>query len=124
MPIVKNLRDMYRKYEAKYSGANVTAVLTVVKPLMEAAYQGATIVMYDVVERTRVLLSNLGIPSTQWGKYISFAEKLAKKTFSFTGATLIVEATALKNEWVTAHGADPRILDDIINLIVGVTPPY
>lgn len=124
MVTVKTLKEMYRKYELKYSGANVSAALTAVKPIMEASFQGASSVIFDAVERTRVLLNQLGIPSTQWGKYISFAEKLMKKTFSFSGATLALEASALKQEWITAHGADSAILDQIINLILGTTPPY
>lgn len=124
MVVVKTLSDMYRKYELKYSGTNVTAALTAVKPLMEAAYQGASSTIFNAVERTRVLLSQLGIPSTMWGKYIAFAEKLVKKTFNFKDATLALEASALKQEWIAAHKASAQVLDQIINLIIGTAPPY
>lgn len=124
MPIVKSVSDMLEKYSSKYDGANVTTVITAIKTLMDSAYQGGATPIFNVVERVRSLLDSLGVPSTMWGLYISFAERLQAKAFSFSGETLAVEASALKQEWVTAHGADGTILDQVANLILGATPPY
>lgn len=124
MPIVKSISDMYAKYSVKYDGTNVTTVLTAIKELMDHSFQGGATPIFNIVERTRSLLDSLGIPSTLWGIYISFAEVLQKKAFSFSGETLVLEASALKEEWITAHGADSDVLDQIINLIIGAKPPY
>jgi len=91
---------------------------------MEARYEAGASVMYDVVERVRGLLDSLGVPAPLHGVYYAFAQKLASKTFSFSTATLQNYASALKTEWVTAHGADPSILDKIINIVLGAVPPY
>lgn len=124
MAVVRGYKDMYEKYTAKYSGANVTSALTAVKPLMEAIYEVATTTIYDIVERTRSVLTSKGVPSTLWSVYLSFAQKLAAKTFSFGGVTLAKEAAALKAEWITAHGADSSIIDELIELITGEAPGY
>lgn len=124
MPIVKGLRDMVEKYSLKYDQANYTAAITAVKTLMESAYQAGHSVIYDVVERVRGILDSEGVPSTLWGIYLAFAQKLASKTFSFSIKTLQTEASALKAEFVAAHGADPDILDKIIEAILGSVPTY
>lgn len=124
MPIVKLLGDMLEKYEAKYSGDNVKTVITAIKTLMDSKYEASIAVIYDVVERARGVLDAEGVPATLWGVYLSFAQKLAKRTFSQKTAALQREAAALKAEWVTAHGADPDVLDKIINVIIGTVPPY
>jgi len=124
MPIVKRASDMLAKYRAKYSGENVTAALNAVKPIMEARYEAGASVIYDIVERTRALLNSLGVPSTLWGVYLSFAQSLARRAFSFSDATLAKEAAALKAQWVTGYGADASIIDQIINLVIGTAPAY
>ena len=124
MPIVKTLKDMHQKYYLKYDGGNVTTRLTAVKDLMDARYEGATSVIYDVVERVRDILSEEGVPTGLWAKYLSFAQILAKLTFSHKGATLQKEASGVKNYFITAYKADPAILDRIIEVVIGVIPPY
>lgn len=124
MAVVRDYKDMYEKYAAKYSGSNVTSALTAVKPLMETIYEMATTTIYDVVERARGVLAAKEVPSTLWAVYLSFAQKLAAKTFSFSGATLAKEAAALKAEWITAHGANSEIIDALIELITGEAPSY
>lgn len=124
MPIVKLLGDMLDKYAVKYSGENVKTVLEAIKTLMDSKYEASIAVIYDVVERARGVLDAEGVPSIFWGVYLSFAQRLAKRTFSLKTAALQKEASALKAEWVTAHGADPDILDKIINVIIGTVPPY
>lgn len=124
MPIVKTLKDMHQKWYVKYDGANVTTRLTAVKALMDARYEGASSVIYDVVERVRDILSEEGVPTGLWATYISFAEMCAKLTFSHKGVTLQKEVGGLKNYFVSAFKADPAILDRIIEAVLGVVPPY
>lgn len=124
MPIVKNLKEMLEKYQIKYDQTSYTAAITAVKTYMEGAYQAGHAIIYDAVERARGILDALGIPSTQWGIYLSFAQALASKTFSFSTKTLELEAAALKAEWVTAHEADPDVLDEIIEAVIGTVPAY
>ena len=124
MPIVKRFQDMVTKYNLKYDGANVTTRLTAVKDLMDARYEGAQSVIYEVVENVRDLLSSEGVPTGFWGKYIAFAEILAKLTFSHKGLTLQKEIGGVKSHFITAHNCDPSILEKIIEKIIGFVPPY
>jgi len=111
-------------YEIKYDGANVTTVLTAIKPSMDARYQDGVTIVRNAIENTRRLLNDLGVPTKDWAKYLSFASRIAKLTFSFSGATLLKEIAGEKADWVYEKKADPSILDQIVELIVGVTVPY
>jgi len=120
----RGLVEQFEKYRTKYSGDNVRLALTAVADLMGIAYQAGSSGIYDIVERVRGLLDSEGVPSPLWAKYLSFAQRLLSKSYSYGGKTLLAEAAALKQEWVTAFKADPAILDAIVNLVTGVTPPY
>jgi len=124
MPIVKRLDDMHKKFELKYDGTNVTNRLNAVKDIMDSRYEAASSVIYNVVETVRDILSEEGVPSGLWAMYISFAEKIAKLTFSHKGLTLQKEVSAEKQHYITAFGADPALLDRIIEAVIGIVPPY
>lgn len=124
MPIVKRIQDMYEKYTAKYSGDNVTATFTAVRDLMYARYEGAVSTIYNVVEVTRDILSQEGVPTGLWATYMAFAQMLARLTFSHKAKTLQAEISGLKNYFITAYKADPAILDRIVEAVLGTVPPY
>jgi len=124
MPIVKRLDDMHKKYDLKYDGTNVTNRLNAVKDLMDGRYEAASSVIYNVVETVRDILSDEGVPSGLWAMYISFAERIAKLSFSHKGLTLEKEVSAEKQYFITAYKADPAILDRIIEAVIGMVPPY
>ena len=124
MPVVKRLSDMRKKYELKYDGTNVTNRLTNVKDIMDARYEGAQAIIYQVVEATRDILSEEGVPTGLWATYLSFAQILAKLTFSHKGITLQKEASGVKNYFISSYNADPTILDRILETVLGLVPPY
>ena len=121
---VRMIDDMFTKYSVKYDGKNVTTTWTAVRDLMTARFQAGFSTTIGAVERIKTLLANRGVPPTDYAVYLSFALKLASKTFSHVGGSLAIMASALKQQWITAHGADPSILDAIIREITGVTAPY
>jgi len=116
--------QMYRKYNAKYDGTNVTNAITAVKDIMDMRYQSAISVTFDVVDRVKALLAEKGVPPTQYAVYLSFALALASKTYSHSGNSLAIMASALKAQWKEEHGADPAILDAIIQEVTGLVAPY
>jgi hypothetical protein len=124
MPIVKRFLDANKKYQTKYSGANVTTALTAIKPIMDARYEAAASVIYNAQEIARRVLSANGVPPGLWAPYIAFAEQIAKFQFSHGGLTLQKVLSGLKSQYVTAHDCDPIILDAIIQEMTGLTPPY
>jgi len=111
-------------YEIKYDGANVTTVLTAIKPSMDARYEDSVTVTRMAVETARRILNERGVPTKDWAKYLSFAQKVAKLTFSFSGDTLLKEVSAVKAYWIYDKKAEPELLDAIIEAIIGVTPAY
>jgi len=124
MPIVKSLKDMRIKYETKYDGANVTTRLTAVKPIMDARFEAGSAPIYNAVETARNILSEEGVPTGLWAPYIAFAEVIAKTMFSHSGLTLQKEVSGIKSYFMTAHKCDPKILDRIIESLIGAVPPY
>jgi len=124
MPRVRNVADMIEKYTAKYDGANVTARLTAVKPLMDLRYEAASSPVVNNVEIVRNILESAGVPTGTHGIYYAFGQLVAKAAFSHSGLTLQKVVAGLKKYFVTAHGADPTILDSIIAELTGVTPAY
>jgi len=124
MPIVKRLSDMRNKYELKYDGTNVTNRLNAVKDIMDARYEAAQSVIYEVVEAARDVLSEEGVPTGQWATYMAFVQEIASLTFSHKGLTLQKEIAGRKSKYVTARKADPAILDRLIELVIGKVLPY
>jgi len=124
MPFVRSIKDMLEKYRAKYVPDTVGARFTAVKTLMDERYEGATSAIYNVVETVRAILTENAVPPALWGMYIAFGEILARYAFSHSGPVLERLASGLKQYWVTAKGADPTILDKIIEAIIGTVPPY
>lgn len=124
MPGVRRFRDMREKYEIKYDGANVTTVLTNVLPLLLSRYEGASSPVVNTVETVRSILETSGVPAGLHGIYYSFAQELAKMMFSHSGPTLDLLISGKKAYYVTAHKADPKVLDKIILSILGAVPPY
>jgi len=120
----RTFADRLNKYSGKYSGANVTTVLTAIKSDMDARYENGVTVTRQAVETARGILSDLGIPTKDWAKYLSFVQVIASKTFSFSGLTLQKEVSSIKAEWVYDKGADPAVLDRLIQEIIGITVPY
>ena len=124
MPFVRNLRDMLEKYRAEYVPDTVGTRISEVKSIMDARYEAAVSPITNVIEEVRKILIESGVPPAKWGMYIAFGEKLASKAFSHSGPTLEMIASGLKAWWVTGKGADPAILDKIIETIIGTVPPY
>jgi len=124
MPTVKSLVDMHRKYDIKYDGTNVTTTFTAMKPLMEVRYEAGSAVIYNIVERVRDILSSEGVPTGLWATYLSFAEIIARMTFSHKDLTLQKEISGIKAYFTTAYKADTTILNKIVQAVLGTVPPY
>jgi hypothetical protein len=125
MPTVRKLADRLEKYNIKYPDATtMTSRITAVKPLMDLRYEAGSSPVANVVDIVRGIIEPAGVPSGLHALYYSFGQIIAKLQFSHTGGTLNKEIIGLKNMWVTAYGADPDILDQIITAILGAVPPY
>ena len=124
MGIVKTFGQAVKKYATKYSGANVTARLTELGSLVEENYETGVSVTYNAVGIAKNILANLGVPPGHWGYYIAFAEEVARYSVHYGGQTLQIRISAIMSDFVTAYQADPSVLTQIAQAVVGVAPPY
>jgi len=116
--------DMYRKWKAKFDPDTIAARFEQVKDIAAERYEYAVSYIATVVDNVKALLNNLDVPPAQQGPYIALAQRLVKYSFKHGGATLQRLASGLKSEFVTAYGLDPTIVDKVIELVLGSTPPY
>jgi hypothetical protein len=72
----------------------------------------------------RPILDKHGVSGTDRAKYLGFANKLLKHALRATAESASKIASGLKSYYVTALGADPAILDEIIQVITGWVAPY
>jgi len=124
MAIVKTFGQAVSKYSLKYNGTNVTNRLTALGSLVEENYETGVSVTYNAVGIAKNVLANLGIPPGHWGYYISFAEEIAKYSVHYGGQTLQIRISAIMSYFVTAYQADPSVLTQIAQAVVGTAPPY
>jgi len=112
------------KYSTKYNGTNVTNRLTALGTLVEENYETGISNTYNAVQIAKTVLANAGVPPAQWGMYISFAEELAKYAVKYGGATLQARVNATAIQWENAYDANPSILTQIAQAVLGVSTPY
>jgi len=113
-----------KKYQLKYSGTNVTNRLTALGTLVEENYETGISNTYSAVGIAKEVLANGGIPVSQWGMYIAFAEELAKYSVKYGGATLQSRVNATAQYFENAYDANPAILTQIAQAVLGVSTPY
>jgi len=118
MPIVKTLADRVEKFKAKTPPDQTGARYGAVKDVAVTRYIEGSGVITAVRERVRNILESKGVPAGFHGVYYAFAFKLASKALSHEGPALEAIAEGLKQMFI-AKGADPAILDEIANLIIG-----
>jgi hypothetical protein len=115
---------MYQKWKAKFDPDTIATRFEQVKDIAQERYEAAQSVIATVVDEARNTLTDLGVPPAQWGMYLAFVEQLAKASFSHRGAVLEKIAAGLKARYVTALGADPTVLDQLAQIVIGTVPPY
>jgi hypothetical protein len=116
--------DQLNKYNAKYSGTNVTTALTAIKDtVMIPRFQAATQLIVQDREKVRQILEDNGVAPGLQGIYYAFGFALSSAKFSHSGTTIQIVASALKARFV-GMGADPNICNAIAQAITGYTTYY
>ena len=124
MPLYRTGVDRYAKYEAKYVPDTVGARFGQVKDIALKRAQAGLIEMATVDDLVRPILDKYGITGPARATYLGFAKKLMKHVMRHGGEAGKVFAQGLKAYYVTAMKADPTILDEIINVVIGAAKPY
>jgi len=118
MPISHTLEEMVQKYTAKMNPTQVGNNYQNAKEIAINRYMEGTYNYFALMPRIANILSNLGVPAAVWGIYYAFAFKLQRYANKHSGTTLQDIVNALQQEFVTL-GADPAVLAQLANLVVG-----
>ena len=124
MPMYRKGIDRIRKYEVKFNPTVVSTRFTDVKDLAIERAQEGLITFAGIDDLVRPILDKYGVMGTMKALYLAFARKLYKHVSRTGGEAASKVASGLKSYFVTAYGADPAILDEIINVVVGYAVPY
>jgi len=116
--------DRVAKYAAKFVPETVAARFTQVRDVAIARAQEGLTMWSAIQELVRPILDKYGVAGPQRAVYIGYANKLAKHAFRQAGEAGVKIAEALKQYYVTAFNADPVILTEINQVIIGYAVPY
>jgi len=124
MPLYKTGLDMWKKYQAKFDPATVSARFTAVKEIaLDRAQQGLNLIA-TARDLVRPILDEYGIGGGQRATYLAFGTALLRHVIRQKGKVATKTASGLKSYYVSAYGLDPSICDEIIQVIVGWMIPY
>lgn len=121
MGVVKDMSSRYEKYSAKMAPDRVGARYGAAKPIATSRFLEGTARVRPIVDIVKNVLDTLGVPAGQYAIYISFAQYIAKRANSYGSKTLDNRILGAKANWV-ARGADPAVLDAVVNVLRGFVP--
>jgi hypothetical protein len=124
MPLPKTGQNRFAKYSAKFDPTTVGTRFAQVREIALARAQEGLIAYASMQDLVKPILDNHGVAGTQRALYLGFANKLMKHVGRATGDAGVKLANGLKSLYVTAFGADPRILDEIIQVVAGWVSTY
>jgi len=118
MPISHTLEEMVQKYTAKMNPTQVGTNYQNAKTLAVNRYMEGTYEYFALTPKVKNVLWQNSVPAGQQVIYFAFAYKLQHYASHQGLGELDDIASALEQEFVTL-GADPTILSQVANLIVG-----
>jgi hypothetical protein len=124
MALYKTGQARFSKWKAKYDPATVSARFTQVATVASDRAQEGLTLFASVDDLVRPILDKYGVTGTDRAKYLGFAKKLLKHVGRAKGDAAIAMAQGTKAFYVTGMKADPAVLDEIIQVIVGWLIPY
>jgi hypothetical protein len=124
MPMYKTGQSRFAKYSRKYDPATISSRFTQVADLAKDRAQEGLITWASAQELVRPILDSYGVNGPDRAKYLGFANKLLKHISRASADAATKLAQGLKQLYVTSFGADPAIIDEIIQVIAGWVMPY
>jgi hypothetical protein len=124
VPIYRTGQSRFIKWRKKYDPATVGARFTQVAEVAEARAQEGLTIYASMQELVRGILDKYGVNGPDRAKYLGFANKLLNHSLRAKGGAAAKLAQGIKQFYVTSFGADPAILDEIIQVVTGWVTPY
>jgi hypothetical protein len=124
MPLYKTGQERFAKWKAKYDPATISARFTQVAAVASDRAQEGLQHFASVDDLVRPILDKYGVTGTDRAKYLGFAKKLLKHVGRAKGDAAIAMAQGIKAFYVTGMKADPAVLDEIVQVVIGWAAPY
>ena len=102
------------RWQKKCSPAQARATLDLLQEGMRQRYEAATIAMTAMELKTKEVLNQQGVHTTNYVPYLSYARQLWKLTRqqNISGESFKMASQVLLEKWA-ARGQDPDVLDAI-----------
>ncbi|HTW91015.1 MAG TPA: hypothetical protein VMH22_04840 [bacterium] len=102
------------RWQKKYSPAQAKATLDLLQEGMKQRYEAATIAMTAMELKTKEVLNQQGVHTTNYVPYLSYARQLWKlsRQQNISGESFKMASQVLLEKWA-ARGQDPDVLDAI-----------
>ncbi len=113
----KNGQQRYAKWSAKYDPTVVQTRFTEVSSVAQARAQEGIISIANVQELIGGVLDMYGVAGPARALYIAFGEKVWHESQRLTGPALQAVTNGLVSYFETAFGANPTILQAIVNAL-------
>jgi len=124
MPLYKTGLDMYKKYEKKFNATVIGTRFTDVRDLALERMQAGINIVGTARDLVRPILDEYGVTGGIRATYLAFATSLLRHVLRQKGKSATKIASGLKNYYVSAYDLDPKICDEIIEVIVGWVGVY
>jgi hypothetical protein len=120
---MSSITTRIRKYNAKYSAANLTRDLTAKEDLMKARFAAAAPLGTAMELSVKQVCDGAGVSTLQIPFYLCFGREMwALNRKEISGETLAIEAAVLIAKWV-ARGLTSAVLQAIRTDCFGVAAP-
>jgi hypothetical protein len=113
----KNGQSRYAKWQAKYDVTVIQARFNDVAQVAQARAQEGIISVANVQELIGGVLDMYGVAGPMRATYIAFGEKVWHESQRLTGPALQAVTNGLVSYFETAFGANPTILQAIVNAL-------
>lgn len=124
MPLVRTPQRRYSKWASKYVPDTISARFSQVETEAKERAEEGLIIFGNFDFEIAPILDKYGIAGPNRANYLAFARKVLRSAMRVTGKALDNQVLGLKAYWTTAYGADPTVLDEIINKVLGYIPTY
>jgi len=124
MPMPRTGQRRYKHWETKQNATVISTRWTDELDYMKEMAQEGLIPFADLDLQIGSILNAEGIAGPMRATYLAFARKVAKASYRLDGRALELQILGLKQYFQLSYGADPTVLDKIINAIIGYVPTY
>ncbi len=102
------------RWQKKYSPAQAKATLDLLQDGMRQRYEAATVAMTAMEIKTKEVLNQQGVHTTNYVPYLSYARQLWKLSRQqlISGESFKMASQVLLEKWAS-RGQDPDVLDAI-----------